>query len=525
MRTLPYNLEQALEDNRRRPEYRILAFNPKLDSMSAVVCGTYAQTPFDLTPYCSSLSWAPGRFSFVLEDGDSIFHPDFGAQRAFLGDGAIIRLQEGDAAQEPSTWVNTFTGMIQGQIGWRKSRRSQSLEAKITVYSRENNQSWKRRSITTRPYSSGTEIGVMLQDICTRFMGLSNGEIRIPLVLGLQLRHLTNQLAQVSPWDAVESILEAVGMVPGFDGDGRLTCYSKAMTQPVARLMADWTKILDYEVPEYNQEAINKIRVVFLDSTLQEIEGQYQMLGTAQATAGFFISFIKLDCWWGDDHKQRAKNTHFIVKQSVVTKVGRLASAGNFGMAWATETYQQVDDFHGRVTITVPWWTPVMFSASLVQYLVASYIGDVSLPMGGMTIPVGKVMQSLTLIQILAMMMCIGTGQYEIWGTPYDYAYLEKQSVAVECNLEYWQINERVIKNDFLGSQEQADAISLLELIWEKSKCFPRKLVIQDDPALEIGDMIRLPDGLKFFITGMSKSIKRGEVPVLQLDGFKVRRA
>ena len=59
----------------------------------------------------------------------------------------------------------------------------------------------------------------------------------------------------------------------------------------------------------------------------------------------------------------------------------------------------------------------------------------------------------------------------------------------------------------------------------EKSKAYPRKLTIQDDPALEIGDMIRLPDGLKFYITGMSKSLKRGDVPLLVLDGFKVKRA
>ncbi len=81
------------------------------------------------------------------------------------------------------------------------------------------------------------------------------------------------------------------------------------------------------------------------------------------------------------------------------------------------------------------------------------------------------------------MMMCIGTGQYEIWGTHYDYVYLKSRRSLSECNIPYWQENERVIKNDFLGTQEQADAIALLELIWEKSKCYPRKLTIQDDLA------------------------------------------
>ncbi len=79
-----------------------------------------------------------------------------------------------------------------------------------------------------------------------------------------------------------------MGAVPFFDGDGRLSCYTKSLTRPEARKMTDWTRILDYEVPEFSQEAINKIRVIFLDSSLSEVDGAYQLLGTAQATAGFF---------------------------------------------------------------------------------------------------------------------------------------------------------------------------------------------------------------------------------------------
>jgi hypothetical protein len=525
MRSISYSYEQLIAGTKRRPAYKILAYSPKLDDMSAVVCGDAQQEPLDLTQYCSGIGLSTGRLTFTLEDKDAMFHPDFGQFGDYLSDRAIIRFVEGDEGLDESEWTNTFTGQIQGQIGWRKSRRSTTLEAKVSAYSRENNQSWKRRSITTKMYTAGTEAGLMLRDICTHFMGMREQEIRVPSTLGLQLKHSVSQLVQVAPWDAVTTILEAVGRVPFFDGDGRLSCYSKSFSDPVAVVFADWKPVLDYEVPEYASEAINKIRVVFLDSSLSEVEGTYQMLGSAQATAGFFIPSIKLDCWWGDDHKQRAKGTTMVVKQSVVTQVGRMASIGNFGAQWALEDYEEIDAFHGRVTITVPWYTPALFGAALAEYLVAAYLGDVSLPFGGMTIPVGRIMEALCLIQVLGMMMCIGTGQYEIWGTPYDYVYLEKQSIAIECNLPYWLENERQIKNDLLGTQEQADAIALLELIWEKSRSFPRKMVIKDDPRLEVGDMIRTSDGLKFFITDITKDLGRGDVPLLSLTGFKVKRA
>ncbi len=134
-------------------------------------------------------------------------------------------------------------------------------------------------------------------------------------------------------------------------------------------------------------------------------------------------------------------------------------------------------------------------------------------------------MQAQALIGILLIMMSIGSAQYEIWGTPYDYAYLEKQSVAIEEGLEYWLENEKEIKNDFIDTHDQADTIAVTELIWEKSLSRPRRIAIEDDPALEVGDIVALPDGRKVLVTALNKKIKRGEVPTLVIDGGKVMTA
>jgi hypothetical protein len=128
-------------------------------------------------------------------------------------------------------------------------------------------------------------------------------------------------------------------------------------------------------------------------------------------------------------------------------------------------------------------------------------------------------------VAILVVMMSLGSAQYEVWGTPYDMAYLEKESIAVEDGISYWEENEKEIKNDFIGSHEQADTVAVTELIWEKSSSLPRRLLIDDDLALELGDIVVLPDGRKFLITNLAKQIKRGEVPILTLDGFKVMTA
>jgi hypothetical protein len=199
-----------------------------------------------------------------------------------------------------------------------------------------------------------------------------------------------------------------------------------------------------------------------------------------------------------------------------------------------TEKYKEEDPFHGRITVEISVWVSILATAMLVEYLAAAAIPDdvvvtvESFGIGageGFTISVGRIVQAQAMIAILLIMMSIGSAQYEIWGTPYDLAYVEKTAIAMEDGLDYWEEVELKIQNDFLGSPEQASAIAVATLIWEKSASKPRKLVIDDDPALELGDLLVLPDARKFLITGLSKTMKRGEVPKLTLDGFKVMRA
>ena len=199
----------------------MLAYDPALDKMSDVVSGRASQVPVDLTPYVGEITWNPGQLSFSLVDPSGLFNPDTGAYRNYLGDGAIIRLLEGDERVSEADWVITFTGLIRGQIGWQLSRASQNLAAKVVAYSRENVAGFKRRSIVTKEYTVGTEMGKMLRDVCNAFLGLTEAEIRIPGLIGAQFLHKTNQLVEVTPWEAVTGLLEVVCEVPFFDGEGK----------------------------------------------------------------------------------------------------------------------------------------------------------------------------------------------------------------------------------------------------------------------------------------------------------------
>jgi hypothetical protein len=511
MRALHPDLEAALSAGVRRPAYRVYAFDTKLDEVSAIIAGTYTQTPKDLTEYIvGPIAWTPAQMAFSLADSAGDFHPDTGAEAHYLADGCLIRLKEGDSRVAEANWIWTFTGFLKGQVGWIHSRTTQTFKAQVAAFSRDNNQAFKRRKCTSKNYTAGTDLGILVEDVAGVFLGLEDWEYLIPKVLGRALMHKENQMVQMAPWDMVSACLEVVSAVPVFNGEGKLTLWSKNLSRPPDRLLPDYIRVFDYQIPAVTQDGINKVIVTYLDSELTEIEGDFQVLGQASITTGFFTFEEKLPCYWSKDRRQRAKRTEMHVIKSVNDNL----------LPVGEESYQQNDAFHGTITIEISVWVPILAGALLAGYLASAWIPD-SVVMWE-TIPVGRALEAANLIGILLIMMSLGSAQYEIWGVPYDFVYLEKQSIAIEDGLEYWQENELEIRNDFIGSQDQADSVALTELIYQKSSLNARKLSLDDDLALETGDIVQLPDGRRMFITNLSKQIERGQVPRLNLDGFKV---
>jgi hypothetical protein len=514
------DLEDALASGAVWPAFKILAGDPTVDKISAVVRGVAVGTPLDLTPYATEIQVDQDKLQFNLADPDEEFHPDLGSSRAYLQDGAIVRLIEGDERVDESNWVATFTGQIRGQIGWSLDRSSQKMSGAVTVFNRANTLSFKRRTIVSKSYTVGDELGLMLRDVVTEFMGLQETEIRIPASIGIQFQHNTNQLSEVTPWDGISGILETIGLVPFFDGDGRLACYSKDFRRSPSRIYHDFANVKDYEIPPRDSDVVNVVKVTFIDANLSKVPQVQQILGTASVTAGFFKLVQTLDTYWSDDRRQRAENTKMLVNTSVNSTLARIA----WGRDMFTEKYQQKDQYHGRITVTTSIFVPILATVALAEYLILAMVGDYVPPtvVGGFTIPTGRISQAMSLVNLLLIMMSLGTGQYTIVGEPFDYAYLEGYSIAKVDGIYYYEENPKEIRNDFLGSFDRADALAQLELTWEQSSGRPRKIIIPNDVALEIGDIIALADNRKFFVLKWQKKLARGDVPLVEIEGFKI---
>lgn len=543
MRGLSASLDTALKTGTRRPAYKVYVW--EASTYTEVITALYSELPFDLTEYITEIRWTPETMSIQFTDPEGDFHPDHGQYTEKLANGVIVRLKEGDSRVDEDSWIWTFTGKVKGQYGYSYSRKDRVYKGQLNVYFRGAEQSLKRRKITTRQYTVGTDIGITISDVLG-MLAITEPERRIPPVLGRHYYHKTNQISQLSPWETIETLLYPALLVPYFDGEGKICAYSLTVTKKPSIVLSDYVTVHQIEAVAQAGEPINKVKVKYLDYNLTEVEGEYQRLGQASITTGFFTSKEEIECYWGADKKQRARGTKMHVVKSVNDNL----------LPVGTESYTEIDEFSGKITIEISAWVPALAGASMAAYLAAAAIPDKqadvttgyaslnlvgTAPPGGgpisgvavgqittvstsagMTIPTGRIVQASALTGILITMMSLGSAQYEIWGTPYDLVYLEKEHIAIEDGTEYWAENEVEIKNDFICTAEAAKAIAINELHYYKSSFYVRRLKIDDLPSLEIGDIIELPNEGKYFVKGLSKTIKPGTVPLLDIDGFRI---
>lgn len=539
MRALPNSLATALSTGTRRPIYRVYVWTAS--SYTEVVTGTNTEAPFDLTPYITEMKWSPEQLGISFTDPEADLHPDYGQYRAKLANGVIVRLKEGDTRVDEAAWVFTFTGKVKGQYGYMYSRSDKTFKGQVTAYFRGAEQSFKRRQITTREYTVGTDMGVTVGDILG-MIGITENERRLSPALGRSFCHKTNQIAQLSPWEALSVLLYPAFLVPFFDGEGRFYGYWRHVSKNPDLVLPDYIRVHRLEATAQTGEPTNKVVIKYLDSNLSEIEGVDQKLGSASITTGFFTSREELKCYWSEDRKQRARNTYLKIVKSVNDNLLPVGS----------ESYEETDAYSGKITITISAWVPTLAGALLAMYLGRAAMPDktestatnkapalisvdpvshtgtiypgtvVTSEDTGFTIPWGRIEQATILIGILAVMMSLGSAQYEVWGTPFDLVYLEKEQIVMEEGVEYWAENEVEVENDFIGTAEVAEACGINELHYCRSSFNARRLILDDMPGIEPGDVIALPDEGRFFITGLSKSIKPGAVPLLEVSCFKI---
>ena len=484
------------------PKFKVLSYVlSQAEPWSELIAGTYSQTPVDLTPYIQAIEFSQDSLRIQMADEAALlFHPDGGALRATIGPGRAIRLREGFEGLAESEWLWTFSGTTEGSYSWTYDRGN-NIDVSLTVYGRGNNQAWKRRNVTSRNYTVGTDWSVMFMNVAKDIMMLEDNEVDVPAPWAVLFDKNTNQIVNYPPWDGMEQLLWGVSARPFFNGEGKLDMISLTQER-VTQTLANDNYLMKYESRASSSETINKVILTYLSNTLSRVNGADQILGTAVITAGFLLNSRSQDVYYSDERKTRSDNPRLVVTQSVNTGF----------LEVGTEGLVQIDEFHSRVDVEVAVWAGAVLLVLLASYVAIqagfNFLGDL----------VGaNVAAALILVGILLMMSTIGTGTYEVWGTPYEMVYLEQQVIAIKAGVEFWQEREKEIRNDFISTAEQAQPLVLTQLHYEVMKEQPRSLTLRYDPRIEPGDILELSTTVRVYVEDVKRGMRRGTVDPLAM--------
>jgi hypothetical protein len=512
-------MQTAIESVHHRPDFKLLSYDISSntgETWGQILDGTAVQTPQDLTNFVKSVNWSYDKLTFQIADELLRFHPDSGDLTSTILQGRGIRLLEGFMDVPEAEWIPTFTGIIQGTYTWSLLRGT-NPSATVSVQSRESNQAWRQRYVTSKEYTVGTDYSVMFNDVAKDIMSLSDIEVLTPATWNYAFDKQVNQIVNISPWEGLTSLAQGGLLRMWFNGAGQLATYPLTVDrQPTLTLTND--RINSYTQPGTENEVINKVVVTYLDNFLTKVAGDRQSLGTANVTAGFFDRELKLDVKYSDDGKQRAENVELVVNTSI--------NQNDLGISIGTETLNIEDEFGGELVITVDAFVSGLAVAGIAAILSAATIPDNVVVAGvgastGVTIPVGRVIEAAGIVAVLVALMILGTGVYDVVGTPFDYAFLERRAIALMDNILFWEEHELEIRNEFISTEEHAHSLALQELLFEQSKLNPRNMVVQYDPRIERGDIIEMPGELKLFVLNATRTLERGGKQATSLGGVR----
>lgn len=397
-------------------------------------------------------------------------------------------------------------GIIEALTDYRLSSGQKSLT--LTLRTRDASPYWRNIRRISDIYPVATPLSVIARDIAAS-LGLTSPEIGFSDTATTTV-HSNTQLADLTAWEMFEKLAEPLGLAPLVDARGVLKVISRDITRPSDIILT--TERINSVTGAKSRPPITAVRIKWLDPHLTKVSQQDQLLATATITAGFFQLKQKKRVSFSDDETQRAENTYLVIQQS--------ANSGLLPVC--KESYAQTSLTGGLIELETHAWVPALVTAGIAGIVTTSFIPDTVSSAPGETVSVGRVIEAGAIASVMITMASVGTGMYEVWGTPYDYVHARNRTEAFDQNAPDWMTNELEIENDFVMDEPMAQAYAVRELIYRARETSNFNVSIVDDPRVEPGDILELPDQSRLYVTNYRRDLSPGSPAVLEVEGFRV---
>lgn len=405
-----------------------------------------------------------------------------------------------------------WLGLIESINSFTLSRGARSMQ--LIAHSRDSLDNFRTTKRITELFPMMTDYAYIVQKVA-KTTGLTEDEIVVP-TSGFTTQTSNVQLADMSAWEMISTILLPIGYAPFIDGQGRLRLANRNLQGRVPDIVLEPERVVNVLANRHRPPA-TRVRVKWLDPVLKKSIQLERKLAEYAVTLGWFIPYWRQEVYFSDDWTQRAADTRPFAKQDVNAFIG--ADITTCIVKWTqTGENKGLLEFHNEITT-------VAVVAAIIAWNATHVIPDIAPPFGGPVAPTGRFQEGLAMLGVMFLMMSVGSGVYEIWGKPYEWIHVRNTSEAFDSDAPPGADSPQEIESDFVINEPHAQAFAIRELIYQARSANKWTVNIIDDPRLEFSDLLQFPDGTLMFVEDFQRKFGRGSEISLEVSGFLVNNA
>lgn len=509
---LDYELVMALDP----VDQSIYAFWTRQSASTYHIYWDKEMADFDLTPYllrgedisiARSIDGRAARLEFGLSHGH-IFDPHNikSLWRIYLYKGRVLKIEFGEDIAGTEYWQNmgkffvtelSLAGYERGQyptahmVGEDLSSIFQQMEI-----------------VATEHYEAAAE--EVLSDILQDHGGLEPADIDIPSFDASE--ELFHQWVDTSLWDIVLEICHRFGYYPRFDVDAKITARKISDVNPTDHTYSDQTKMIRFSPDDSFSDYINRIMVEGQERTWTEVLYAEERVASLNGSVGWWGHSKQYKVWYSEDKSRTCRNPRLEIVESATSIAFSLAGR-------VTESIVEVDpdDKYCIIEVNAPNLIPELLAA-IAAFIGARNVGDYETE--HITIPFGRVTESVALMVIINILASIGNFQYAIWAKPLGKV---RRSIKGEANDEELQnrlgkVVEKKLDDPLCYTISQCTQVAAQELLVAQLQRKRVRFSKIADFRDEDGDTIQLnhpysDEPVKVFITDLKRRLKIPESP------------
>lgn len=441
----------------------------------------------------------------------------------------------GEHMPEPGQWVaarlnDTLLCIMLIETVTDYQLRSGTRSMTITARSRDATSAWRDDPIATERYPQGTLLTDIITDVATE-LGLDASEVQLPAdAYGTPQAGF--QASNLAAWELISQCLLVLGRSPFVDGLGRLRAYSRDLLARAADVTLAEEQVIGF-VGAKALSPIDKLTVKWRAPVPEKVSQEETVLGSTTVSGGYWARSCAREIYWSEDRTQQADLDPQLLVEDYTTTL-------NSGL------FVKQDINRGLIDVGNQFFIPIYAEApdgtrggcigctilvnmthhrdDIITTLIGGQVLLAATPdgvnvIGGHTISIGRIAQATVGASILTLMCSIGTGVYEVRGRPYDLVNPVNETVAYDPNGSPGGRFDTV-ETDLCDSEERAQAIATREFIYRARAASSLSLTIVDDPRIEVGDIVAMPDGTRIAVTGVQRDLSPGSSNVAELSGF-----